>query len=222
MKLAVNLGGILKMNKSKNVNRLVKISMLTAMAFVLMLFEFPIPGFPPFLELDFSDLPALIGGLALGPVAGVIVEGGKILLNLAFNGTITAGIGELANFLIGGTFVFVASFIYHRNKTKKSAIIGLILGTLAMTIVGAVFNYYILLPFYAKIMGGMGSVVGFAAKGNSNISSALGIVVLGITPFNIIKGSMVSLVTFASYKKISPLINRENSLAIQSVKRKIS
>lgn len=208
------------MNTSKNVNKLVKISMLTAMAFVLMLFEFPIPGFPPFLKLDFSDLPALIGGLALGPVAGVIVEGGKIVLNLAFNGTYTAGIGELANFLVGGVFVFVASFIYHINKAKKSAILGLIAGTLAMTIVGALFNYYILLPFYATVMGGMSNVVGSAAEGNSNISSVLGVVVLGITPFNILKGAIVSIITFISYKRLSPLLNKENVMVDQSMKRR--
>ncbi|MEG0132711.1 MAG: ECF transporter S component [Clostridium sp.] len=203
------------MNKSKNVNRLVKISLLVAMGFVLMLFDFPIPGFPPFLKLDLSDLPALIGGFALGPVAGVIVEGGKVILNLVFSGSITGGVGEFANFLIGGTFVYVAAFIYHRNKTKKSAAIGLILGTIAMTIVGAVFNYYILIPLYGTIMGGMSNVIGASAEGNANISSLAGIIVLGITPFNILKGVLVSVITFASYKKISPLINRENSIMEQ-------
>ncbi|HCO73413.1 MAG TPA: hemolysin [Clostridium sp.] len=128
------------MNTSKNVNRLVKISLLVAIAFILMLFEFPIPGFPPFLKLDLSDLPALIGGFALGPVAGVIIEGGKVILNLVFHGTYTGGVGEFANFLIGGSFVFVASYVYHKNKTKKSAIIGLILGTIIMTIVVLIFG----------------------------------------------------------------------------------
>ena len=207
------------MKTSKNVNRLVKISLLVAMAFVLMLFEFPIPGFPPFLKLDFSDLPALIGGFALGPVAGVIIEGGKVILNLVFHGSYTGGVGEFANFLIGGSFVFVASYIYHKNKTKKNAIIGLIIGTIVMTIVGALFNYYILIPLYATIMGGMSNVIGFSAEGNSNIGSLVGIIVLGITPFNIIKGTIVSLITFVSYKRISPLISRENILAEQAIKK---
>ena len=207
------------MKTSKNVNRLVKISLLVAMAFVLMLFEFPIPGFPPFLKLDFSDLPALIGGFALGPVAGVIIEGGKVILNLVFHGSYTGGVGELANFLVGGSFVFVASYIYHKNKTKKNAIIGLIIGTIVMTIVGALFNYYILIPLYATIMGGMSNVIGFSAEGNSNIGSLVGIIVLGITPFNIIKGAIVSLITFVSYKRISPLISRENILAEQAIKK---
>ena len=207
------------MKTSKNVNRLVKISLLVAMAFILMLFEFPIPGFPPFLKLDFSDLPALIGGFALGPVAGVIIEGGKVILNLVFHGSYTGGVGELANFLVGGSFVFVASYIYHKNKTKKNAIIGLIIGTIVMTIVGALLNYYILIPLYATIMGGMSNVIGFSAEGNSNIGSLVGIIVLGITPFNIIKGAIVSLITFVSYKRISPLISRENILAEQAIKK---
>jgi riboflavin transporter FmnP len=207
------------MKTSKNVNRLVKISLLVAMAFVLMLFEVPIPGFPPFLKLDFSDLPALIGGFALGPVAGVLIEGGKVILNLVFQGSYTGGVGEVANFLIGGSFVFVASYVYHKNKTKKNAIIGLVLGTIAMTIVGAVFNYYILIPLYATIMGGMGNVIGSAAEGNSSIGSIAGIIVLGITPFNIIKGTIVSLITFVSYKRISPLISRENVLMEQAMKK---
>ena len=207
------------MNTSKNVNRLVKISLLVAIAFILMLFEFPIPGFPPFLKLDLSDLPALIGGFALGPVAGVIIEGGKVILNLVFHGSYTGGVGEFANFLVGGSFVFVASYIYHKNKTKKNAIIGLISGTIVMTIVGAVFNYFVLIPLYATIMGGMANVIGASAEGNSNISSLTGIIVLGITPFNIIKGAIVSFITFVSYKRISPLLNRENILAEQSMKK---
>ncbi|MFR1709854.1 MAG: ECF transporter S component [Clostridium sp.] len=207
------------MNTSKNVNRLVKISLLVAMAFILMLFDFPVPGFPPFLKFDISDLPPLIGGFALGPVPGVIIEGGKVILNMVFHGSYTGGVGEFANFLVGGSFVFVASFIYHKNKTRKNAIIGLISGTIVMTIIGAVFNYYILIPLYATIMGGMGNVIGSAAEGNSSISSLSGIIALGITPFNIIKGSIVSLITFVSYKRISPLINKENILTKQAMKK---
>ena len=198
------------MNTSKKVNRLVKISLLVAMAFVLMLFDFPIPGFPPFLKFDLSDLPALIGGFALGPVAGVIIEGGKVIMNLLYTGSNTGGVGEVANFIIGASFVFTAAFIYHKNKTKKNALIGLIAGTIVMTLVGALFNYFILIPLYAKLFGGMGAVIGMSAEGNSAISSMAGIIIIGITPFNILKGAVVSLITFVSYKKVAPLITREN------------
>lgn len=204
------------MNTSKKVNRLVKISLLVAMAFILMLFDFPIPGFPPFLKLDLSDLPALIGGFALGPVAGVIIEGGKILMNMLFTGSSTGGVGEVANFIIGGSFVFTAAVIYHKNKTKKNAVIGLVLATIVMTIVGALFNYFILIPLYAKMFGGMGAVIGMSAEGNSSISSLAGIIILGITPFNILKGTIVSLITFVTYKKVAPLITKENLIAEQA------
>ncbi|MEG2018000.1 MAG: ECF transporter S component [Clostridium sp.] len=198
------------MNRSKNVNRLVKISILVAMASILMMFDFPVPGFPPFLQFDLSDLPALIGGLALGPIAGVTIEGGKVLLNLLFTGSATGGVGELANFLIGASFVWVAAFVYHRNKTKKSALIGLVLGTVAMTIVGAILNYFVLVPLYATMYGGMDAIIGMSAEGNSAIGSFAGIIIIGITPFNILKGAVVSAITFASYKKVAPLINKEN------------
>ncbi|MEG2935048.1 MAG: ECF transporter S component [Clostridium sp.] len=198
------------MNRSKNVNRLVKISILVAMASILMMFDFPVPGFPPFLQFDLSDLPALIGGLALGPIAGVTIEGGKVLLNLLFTGSATGGVGELANFLIGASFVWVAAFVYHRNKTKKSALIGLVLGTVAMTIVGAILNYFVLIPLYATMYGGMDAIIGMSSEGNSAIGSFAGIIIIGITPFNILKGAVVSAITFASYKKVAPLINKEN------------
>lgn len=198
------------MTKKKNLNTLIKISLLGAMAFILMLFEFPIPGFPPFLKLDFSDLPALIGAFALGPISGVVIELIKNILNLTMHGTTTGGIGELANFLVGGVFVYVAAFIYHKNKTRKSALIGLISGTIAMTIVAAVFNYTVLLPLYAVLFGGMDNVIGAATSGNKNINSVMSLIVIGITPFNILKGVVVSGITFASYKKVSPLIHKEN------------
>ena len=206
---AIKLRGF-KMNKLRNVNRLVKISLLVAMAFVLMLFDFPIPGFPPFLKFDLSDLPALIGGFALGPIAGVVIEGGKVLLNLLFTGSSTGGVGEVANFIIGSSFVWTAAVIYHSKKNKKSALIGLATGTIIMTVVGAVLNYFILIPLYATMYGGMGVIIDMSAEGNSAIASLAGIIIIGITPFNILKGLVVSVITFVSYKKVAPLINKEN------------
>jgi riboflavin transporter len=207
------------MTKKTSLNSLIKISLLGAIAFILMLLEFPIPGFPPFLKLDFSDLPALIGGFALGPVAGVTVELIKNVLNLIMHGTTTGGIGELANLLVGGVFVYVASLIYHKNKTKKSAVVGLIAGTIAMTVVAGVFNYYVLIPLYAKLFGGLENVIGAAAAANKAITSLGTLIVIGITPFNILKGVVVSTITLAIYKKVSPLIHKE-SLNVEQQKLK--
>jgi riboflavin transporter len=206
---AVILGGC-NMSKKRNLNSLIKISLLGAIAFILMLLEFPIPGVPPFLKLDFSDLPALIGGFALGPIAGVVVELIKNILHVVIRGTTTGGTGELANLLVGGVFVYVASLIYHKNKTKKNAIMGLMVGTIVMTVVAGIFNYYILIPLYATLFGGLENVIGAAAVANKAITSLSTLIILGITPFNIFKGIVVSGVTLAMYKKVSPLIHRES------------
>lgn len=203
------------MNKSKKLDKLVKISLLSAMAFLLMLIELPIPIFPAFLKIDLSDLPALVGAFALGPVAGVIIEGIKVLLNLVFHGTMTAGVGELANFLIGASLVFTAGMMYKVNKTKGNAIRGLIAGTVMMTVIGAVINYSFLLPVYAKAFHvPLNVIVGMGTKVNSNIVDLKTLVLFAIVPFNLVKGIAVSLVTAGVYKKISVILTG------QVVKRK--
>jgi riboflavin transporter FmnP len=106
-----------------------------------MLFEFPIPFIAPsFYQLDLSEIVVLIGGFAMGPMAAVIIEGIKIILNFALNGTITAGVGELANFAIGCAFVVPAALIYRRHKSRGSAMVGLAAGTLSLTVVGVLLN----------------------------------------------------------------------------------
>lgn len=200
------------MNTSSKINRLVKISLLVAMGCILMIFDFPLPIFPAFLKIDLSELPAMIGGFAMGPVAGVIIVGGKVLLNTLFTGTTTGGVGEVANFIIGGIFVFVAASIYHRNKTKKNAAIGMVAGTIAMTIVGSLINYFILIPLYAKLFGGMDVIIGMSSEANGAISSLAAVILFAIVPFNILKGTVVSLVTFVTYKRVSPILVKENSV----------
>src|SRR5574344_812846 len=112
-----------------NVRTMVQIAMLSAVATVLMLVEFPLPFIAPsFYELDFSEVPVLIGAFAMGPLAGAIIELIKILLNFVLNGTMTAGVGELANFLMGCAFVVPAGIIYKKSKTKKNAVIGMVTG----------------------------------------------------------------------------------------------
>lgn len=198
------------MNKSKQLDKLVKISLLSAMAFLLMLIELPIPIFPAFLKIDLSDLPALVGAFALGPVAGVVIEGLKVLLNLVFHGTTTAGVGEVANFLIGASFVFTAGVIYKRNKVKRNAIKGLIAGTLIMTVIGAVINYTFLIPVYATAFHvPLNVIIGMGTKVNSNITDLSTLVLFAIVPFNLIKGAAVSFVTAAIYKKISVILTHE-------------
>lgn len=184
------------------------IAMMGAIATVLMLFEIPLPFLaPPFYELDFSEVPVLIGAFAMGPVAGMLIELIKILLNLIINGTITAGVGELGNFIIGCSFILPASIIYHRKKDKKHALIGMATGTVFMAVAGCFINAYVLLPAYsAGLELPMDVLVGMGTAINPAITNIMTFVVLAVAPFNLLKGVVVSILTFLLYKRISGLI----------------
>lgn len=190
-----------------SVKSMVIMAILGAIAVVLMLFEIPLWFAPPFYELDFSEVPVLIGAFALGPIAGIIIEFIKIILNLIFTGTLTAGTGELANFLIGCSFVVPAAIIYHRNKSYKSAIKGLIIGTLCMVVLGAFMNAYVLLPAYAYFFKmPIGALVEMGTAVNSSINNLSTFVFYAVIPFNLLKGVVVSLITLLVYKRISGVI----------------
>ncbi len=184
---------------------MVKISILGVLSYIIMFFEFPLPFFPPFLKMDFSDLPAVIGGFALGPIAGVMVELIKNLLHFATK-TSTGGVGELANFVVGGTFVLTSSYIYKRSHTKKGAIIGLIFGTVLMALAGSIMNAVILLPFYVQFMGGVEPLIQMGQAVNSHITNLWNFAFYIMGPFNIIKGIVLGAVTMVVYKKVSPII----------------
>lgn len=185
-------------NVSRTTNLMVKISLLSAIAAIFMYFDFPIlPAFD-WLKIDFSDIPALIGAFAYGPVVGVIIEGFKIFLRFLLKGTQTGGVGELANFIIGASFVVPAGLIYAKNKTRKNAIISMILSTLSMALVGVLANYYILVPLYSNFMPAL-----------KESSFVLKYMLYGVMPFNLIKGIMVSGITLIIYKRVSVLILRE-------------
>ena len=188
---------------------IVTIGMLGAIAVVLMLFEIPLPFAPPFYEIDFSEVPVLVGCFTLGPVAGILIEFVKILLNLIINGSATAGVGELANFCIGCSFCIPAGIIYKRKKTKKSAMIGLISGTLIMTILGCFINAYIMLPTYAKAFQiPIEGLIEMGTKVNASITDLFTFVMFAVVPFNLLKGVLVSIIVILIYKKISPIIKR--------------
>lgn len=199
--------------KQTNLNKTIKISLLSAIAFVLMFFEIPLPIFPSFLQIDLSDLPALLGTFALGPVSGVLIELFKNVLHIVFKGTQTGFVGEFANFMVGSIFVVTAGIIYKMRKSKKTAILGLIAGTVVMSLSASVLNYTVLLPLYAKIF--KAPIEAFVAMGmaiNSNIKTVKDLVLLSILPFNLLKGIVVSAVTIPVYKSISPILHREEML----------
>jgi riboflavin transporter FmnP len=188
---------------------LTKISVLAAVSAVLMLLETPLWFAPEFYKIDLSEVAVLIGAFALGPIPAVFIELIKILLNLALNGTVTGGVGEAANFIIGCAFVLPAAIIYHRHKSMKSAIIGMIVGTIFMATVGSFANYAVLLPVYAKVFGVPLQV--FIDMGNALNSSIVDLktfVLYAVVPFNLLKGIIVSAITILIYKRISPILHK--------------
>lgn len=195
-------------NKKKlNTKMIAQIGMLGAIAVVLMLFEIPLPFAPSFYEIDFSEVPVLIGCFSMGPMAGVLIELIKIILNLCINGSVTAGVGELANFVIGCALVLPAAFIYKRKKTKKGAVIGLVTGTLFMTFAGCFINAYIMLPTYAKAFGmPIEALVEMGSAVNASITDLFTFVMFAVVPFNLLKGVLVSIIVLLIYKKISPIL----------------
>ena len=186
---------------------LTQIGMLGAIAVVLMLFEIPLPFAPSFYEIDFSEVPVLIGCFSMGPLAGAFIELVKVILNLVINGTDTAGVGEIANFIIGCSFCVPAGIIYKRKKTKKGAIVGMVVGTLCMTILGCFVNAYILLPTYAATFEmPIEKLVAMGTAVNENITSLFTFVMFAVAPFNLLKGVLVSIIVLCIYKKISPIL----------------
>ena len=190
-----------KIQPKLGVKALVQIGMLSAIAIILMMFEIPLPFAPTFYKIDLSEVPVLVGCFAMGPMAGVLVELVKILLNFVMTGTSTAGVGEIANFIIGCSFCVPAGLIYRKNRTRKSALIGMAAGTLLMIV-----NGFVLLPTYAKAFGmPIDALVGMGTAVNSHITSLSTFVMFAVAPFNLVKGIVVSLVVFLIYKKISPI-----------------
>ena len=193
--------------QNKNLNKFIKISLFGAIAVVLMYFDFPIPFLPfPWLKIDLSDIPALMGAFAFGPMAGVVIELLKNLLILIVKGTGTGFVGEIANFIVGISLVAPAAWVYHRNKSKKTALLGMLLGTLCIEIVGIIANVYFLVPAYGMKMA---------------TDEIINYVTIGLVPFNGIKAIMVCSLTYVLYKKVSLAIFKVDSNFDRVEKRKL-
>lgn len=187
------------------------IGMFSAIAAVLMVLEFPLPFAPSFYGLDFSELPALIGAFAFGPVAGVMIEFLKIIIKLFIKPTSTAFVGELANFAVGCSFLLPASIIYSIHKSKKTALVACFVATLCMTVFGTAFNAIYLLPKFAQMFGmPMDVLIGMGTEKNSAISDIVSFVCFAVAPLNLIKGGSVSIITLLIYKKLSPILKKSN------------
>lgn len=183
-----------------------RVGMLSVIAFVLMYFQLPLTFVaPPFIKLDVSELPVLLGAFTMGPLAGIIIAFFKNILAIVFKGTTTGYVGELSNFILSASFAVVSSAIYRRNKTYRNAILGLSVGTIAFTIVSMISNYYVIFPLYAHFMP-MEAIIDMGSMVTPKIKDLYSMMIYSILPFNLIKGFTVSAIMMLIYKKVSPIL----------------
>ena len=192
--------------KNERIKKLAVTAILSALAFILMLIEFSLPIIPSFVKLDFSEVPALLGAFMFGPLEGIAICFFKNLIHLAI--TSTAGVGELANFLLGAAFAGTAGLVYRKNHTFSGGLIGCISGSAAMAVISFPVNYFITYPFYANLFfkGDMQPIVDMY-KAILSFSDTLekSLLVFNV-PFNFVKGVLVSLVVMACYKRLSNFV----------------
>ena len=191
--------------KRVDVVKLAGIGMLSGIAFILMFFEFPIPVLiPSFIKLDLSDLPALIGAFAYGPIAGILIELIRNLLHLLDSSS--GFVGELSNFLLGACFVGVAGCVYKLKKSKSAAIIGATVGACAMAVFSLVTNYFIVYPFYTNFMP-MDAIIAAYKAIIPSVDNLFECLLIFNVPFTFVKGMISVVITVLIYKPISPLLH---------------
>ena len=192
-----------KRTSIRNVRILTMTAVLSAIAFVLAFFEFPVPLSPTFARMDLSDLPALIGAFAYGPVSGILIEFVKNALQLLTSST--GGIGELANFIMGSSFVVTAGLIYKFHKTKKTAMLACLIASIIMGVGAAIVNYFILLPVFEVFMP-LDQLIASFGEFIPFIKTKLDVVLFNAFPFNLLKGIGISIVTMPLYKRLTPTL----------------
>ena len=186
---------------------LATVAILAAISAVLFMIEIPVVLF---YKLDLSHLPVLLGTFAMGPVPGTLILLVKSLLGLLHSSS--QGVGELADFLMGFAMLLPAGLIYQHNKTRKGALIGMAVGTLIMTVFGSAFNAIYLLPKFSELFGlPLDTIVGMGTAVNGAINSVSTLVLFAVVPFNLLKGIVVSALTFLLYKRISPILHRNDA-----------
>lgn len=192
-------------SEKTKINKMVLIAMFSAIAVVLMYFDFPVVAVAPsFYKMDFSEVPALIGSFMLGPCAGVIIEAVKVLLHMFLKGTSTAFVGDFANFILGCFYIVPAAVIYHMHKTRKMAILALVFGGIILIVSGTILNAYYLLPKYSELYGmPVQSFIDMGNKINGSITDIFSFVALAVAPFNLLKALADGIITTLLYKYLS-------------------
>ena len=195
--------------KKDTTHNLTVAAVLSAVAFILMFIEFPIPMLiPAFIKMDFSDLPALLGAFALGPVYGVIISFMKNLLHIVIKGTSTACVGELSNFILGAIFSAVAGYLYKHHKSRKTAIIGAVAGAVAMGVLSVPSNYFVVYPAYVQFYHmPLEAILGMYQAILPSADSLIKCLILFNLPFTLVKGLLDAVLCMLIYKPLSPILH---------------
>lgn len=189
--------------------KLVMAALLGALAAILMVLDFNVPLAPNFIKFDFSDFPVLIGGFVFGPATGVVIAFLKIVLNLLFKPTTTMFVGEASNFILSVCYMGVACLYYRNHRTKKGAVIGMLLATVATSVLAIFSNILVMFPMYAKLFGmSMQQIVGMVSAVNPFVKDITTMVIASLVPFNLFKYGVISIITFVSYKKIEVILKK--------------
>jgi riboflavin transporter FmnP len=184
--------------KNKNATKMVTVAMLSSISYLLIMLDFPFPGLPAFLKIDFSEVPALIAAIIFGPGGGIIVEAIKNVLHYGIQGSLTGvPVGEIANFIAGCIFILPVSYFFRKYRTVKGLTVGLVAGTTAMTLIMSILNYFVILPAYTWFLN---------APAMSNEATRQ-LIVTGILPFNVIKGILIAVVFVLLFSRLKVWMN---------------
>ena len=193
-------------SNNKNVKKLALVAFFSALSAILMFFDFPLPIAPSFMKMDLSELPVIIGGFILGPVPCITISVLKVLIKFMIKGTSTMFLGELANLIGSIAYALPSSIIYTKLKNKKRAVHGLILGTLLSSLVCTLFNAFLLFPLYMNVFHMSEDVIiGMCRAILPFIDSMLKVMLFSVLPFNLLKFSITSIITYLLYKNVSKL-----------------
>ncbi len=214
---AVKLYGAFYPSAKKNWTRIIArtaiFGAISTILYVVPIFQIHLPFLPSFLALHFDEIPIFIAGYAYGPFTAFIIIVAKTLIKLPMTSTLC--VGEFADFVFSVAFIIPATIVYKHKRNLKGVAIGLAISTILQVVIATVLNVYVMLPFYMYVMGLQESAIkGMCMAANPAILQLLpdwkwGYGLLAVVPLNLIKDSIVIVVTFIVYRSIHKLLRFE-------------
>lgn len=195
-----------KQHRKFDVQRMVFTALMAALAIVLSEFlQFTVPIMPGFITFDFSDVPALLASLTMGPLSGVAVCLIKNLEGLFTS--MTGGVGELSNFILGVCLVLPAGIVAKKSHKYSHVIIACLSGAVAMALVGVASNYFLVYPFYSAVLMPMDAIIGAYQAILPSVDGLLECLLVFNLPFTFVKGLTAALISVPLYKRLRPVFN---------------